>query len=146
MSEADVSMALKPIVSFLKVADGEPHLEGQKCARCGVVYVGERPAVAGVTTCGACGARGAMEAVRLANTGKLYNWTIVRRSFPGAKVPFISVIVDLDGGGSLRGNLIDVDPSPAAIRFDMPVKVVYGDAGRQDKDGASYLSYFFAPA
>ena len=137
---------LKPIVSFLKIGAGEPRLEGEKCAKCGAVFVGDRPKVGGLATCGACGARGTLEVVRLANTGKLYNWTIVQRSFPGAKVPFISAIVDLDGGGSLRGNLIDVEPTPDAIKFDMPVKVVYGDAGRQDEDGASYLAYFFAPA
>jgi hypothetical protein len=28
----------------------------------------------------------------------------------------------------------------------MPVKLVYRDAGRKDKDGASYLAYFFTPA
>ena len=28
----------------------------------------------------------------------------------------------------------------------MPVKVVFRDAGRKDKDGNSYLSYFFTPA
>jgi hypothetical protein len=145
MSEA-VQAEPKPMVSFLKVDADGPRLEGEKCAKCGVVYVGDRPTVAGVTTCGACGGRGTLQAVKLANTGKLYNWTIVQRSFPGAKVPFISAIVDLDGGGSLRGNLIDVEPSPEAIKFDMPVKVVYGDAGRKDKDGASYLAYFFAPA
>ena len=146
MSESDRLSELKPIVPFLKTDSGEAHLEGQRCAKCQVTYVGDRPTVAGMTICGACGARGSLTSVKLSNTGKLYNWTVVERSFPGAKVPFISAIVDLDGGGSWRGNLIDVDPTPDAIKFDMPVKVVYGDAGSQDKDGASYLAYFFAPA
>ena len=61
-------------------------------------------------------------------------------------VPFISAIVDLDGGGTVKGNLIDFPPSPEAIKFDMPVKVVFRDAGRKDKDGASYLAYFFTAA
>jgi uncharacterized OB-fold protein len=143
---SDVETALKPMVSYLKVDASGPHLEGQKCAKCGTIYVGERPTVAGVAVCGACGARGSLGPVRLANTGKLYNYTVVERTFPGIPVPFISAIVDLDGGGSLRGNLIDVEPKPEAIKFDMPVKVVYRDAGRQDKDGNSYLAFFFAPA
>jgi hypothetical protein len=137
---------LKPMVAFLKVDESGPHLEGERCSKCGVVFVGERPKIGGVEVCGACGAKGPVETIRLADTGKLYNWTIVQRSFPGVKTPFISAIVDLDGGGSLRGNLVGVEPSPDVIKFDMPVKVVYGDAGRQDKDGASYLAYFFAPA
>jgi len=35
---------------------------------------------------------------------------------------------------------------PDAIKFDMPVKIVIKDAGRKDKDGNSYLAYFFQPA
>ena len=57
-----------------------------------------------------------------------------------------SAIVDLDGGGTLKGNLLDVEPDPAKIKFDMPVKVVFRDAGRKDKEGNSYLAYFFVPA
>ena len=87
-----------------------------------------------------------MAPARLADTGTLYNFTVVHRNFPGVAVPFVSAIVDLDGGGTLKGNLIDIVPSPAAIKFDMPVKVVFGDAGRKDKDGNSYLAYFFTPA
>ena len=51
------------------------------------------------------------------------------------KVPFISAIVDLDGGGTLKGNLVDIEPDIAKLKFDMPVKVVFRDAGRADKAG-----------
>jgi uncharacterized protein len=96
--------------------------------------------------CAACGARNQMEAIKLSNSGKLYNYTVVHRNFPGVAVPFISAIVDLDGGGCLKGNLLDVPPVAESIKFDLPVKVVFRDAGRKDKDGNSYLSYFFVPA
>ena len=96
--------------------------------------------------CANCGTRNQMKTVKLANKGKLYNFTIVHRNFPGVEVPFISAIVDLEGGGSLKGNLVDMIPSAEAIKFDMPVNVVFRDAGRKDKDGNSYLSYFFTPA
>jgi uncharacterized protein len=96
--------------------------------------------------CAACGARNQMAAVRLADKGTLYNFTVVHRNFPGVPVPFISAIVDLEGGGTLKGNLVDMVPSPEAIKFDMPVNVVFRDAGRKDKDGNSYLAYFFTPA
>ena len=72
---------------------------------------------------------------------------MVQRSFPGIEFPYISVMVDLDGGGTVKGNLINVEPVPAKIQFDMPVDVVFDDAlGRKDKDGNSYISYFFQPA
>ena len=88
-----------------------------------------------------------MSTERLSNKGKLYSYSIVHRSFPGIDVPYISAIVDLDGGGTVKGNLINIDPDPANLDFDMPVEVVFDDAlGRKDKDGNSYISYFFRPA
>ena len=87
-----------------------------------------------------------METVQLANRGELYSYCIVHRSFPGIEVPYVSAIVDLDGGGTVKGNLINVAPEPDKIPFGMPVEVVYDDAlGRKDRDGNSYLSYFFQP-
>ena len=87
-----------------------------------------------------------MKALPLAKTGKLYSYSIVHRSFPGIETPYVSAIVDLDGGGTVKGNLIDVEPDPEKIPFDMPVEVIFADAlGRKDSDGNSYLSYFFRP-
>jgi uncharacterized OB-fold protein len=131
----------KSVVPFLKVkGEGAPYLAGSKCGKCGEVVVGTRD------VCGKCGNRKSLEHIKLANTGKLYNYTVVHRNFPGVPVPFISAIVDLDGGGTLKGNLLEVEPDPAKIKFDMPVKVVFRDAGRKDKEGNSYLAYFFVPA
>ena len=87
-----------------------------------------------------------MNTVTLPNSGKLYSYSIVYRSFPGIEVPYISAIVDLDDGTAIKGNLIGVEPDPANIEFDMPVDVVYDDAlGRKDRDGRDYLAYFFQP-
>ena len=67
--------------------------------------------------------------------------------FPGIDVPYVSAIVDLDGGGTVKGNLINIEPDPEKIDFGMKVKLTYQDAlGRKDKEGNSYLSYFFEPA
>jgi uncharacterized OB-fold protein len=139
--EANSSKPL-PVVPYLKLPDdGEPYLEGQKCGNCGAVFLGARE------VCSKCAARGRMQPVRLANTGKLYSYCIVCRSFPGIEVPYVSAIVDLDGGGTIKGNLIGVEPDPKKLAFDMPVKVVFKDAlGRKDKEGNSYISYFFQPA
>ena len=140
MPETETAKPL-PVVPFLKIPDdGAPYLEGYKCGHCGEVFLGQR------VVCAACATRGQMSPVKLASTGKLYNFTIVHRNFPGVPVPFISAIVDLDGGGTVKGNLVDMIPSAEAIKFDMPVNVVFRDAGRKDKDGNSYLAYFFTPA
>ena len=133
-------MAL-PVVDYLKLPEnGDPFLEGHKCSKCNAMFLGERK------VCSSCFSRGSLEAVKLNNTGKLYSYSIVFRSFPGIDVPYISAIVDLDGGGTIKGNLIDVEPDPEKIKFDMPVEIIFGDAlGRKDADGNSYISYFFKP-
>ena len=130
-----------PVVEYLKLPEGgEPYLEGHKCSKCGSIFLGERK------VCSNCFARDSMKSIKLNNTGKLYSYSIVFRSFPGIEVPYISAIVDLDGGGTVKGNLIDCEPDPDQINFDMPVEVIFDDAlGRKDKDGNSYISYFFKP-
>ena len=130
-----------PVVEYLKLPeDGDPYLEGHKCGDCNSIFLGERE------VCSNCTARGKIEPVKLSNKGKLYSYSITFRSFPGIDVPYISAIVDLDGGGTIKGNLIDCEPDPDKIEFDMPVEVVFDDAlGRKDAEGNSYISYFFKP-
>ena len=49
-------------------------------------------------------------------------------------------------GGTVKGNLVNVDPDPEKVKIGMPVRVIYADAlGRKDRDGNRYLSYFFEP-
>ena len=138
MSEASGPL---PVVEFLKLPEGEdPYLEGHKCKSCGSIFLGER------SVCSNCGARDEIETTRLSNEGTLYAYSIVHRSFPGIEVPYVSAIVDLEGGGTVKGNMIGVEPDPEKIEFGMPVRVVYKDAlGRKDRDGNSYISYFFEP-
>ena len=136
-----MSEPLLPAVPFLKIPKGgEPFLEGHRCGACGATFLGIRQ------VCSKCGARDQMQAVKLPNSGKLYSYSIVYRSFPGIEVPYISAIVDLDDGTCIKGNLIGVEPEPENIEFDMPVEVVFGDAlSRKDRDGNAYLAYFFQP-
>jgi uncharacterized OB-fold protein len=130
-----------PVVDFLKIPEvGTPYLEGHKCKSCKAVFVGQRE------HCSKCGARDAMETLRLSDKGSLYVYSIVHRSFPGVEVPYVSAVVDLEGGGTVKGNLINIEPNPEKIQLGMPVEVVYKDAlGRKDREGNGYLSYFFQP-
>jgi uncharacterized OB-fold protein len=141
MSEERAAMVPLPVVPFIKIPEtGGPYLEGCTCRRCDAVFLGRRSA------CSKCGARDQLETKTLSNRGTVYAYSIVHRSFPGVAVPYVSAVVDLDGGGSIKGNLIGVEPSPEKIAFGMPVDVVYKDAlGRKDAGGNSYVSYFFEP-
>jgi len=139
MSEA--AGELRPVTDYVKLPkDGEPYLEGHKCKSCGTIFMGAR------NVCSKCFARNEIEAVKLPSKGTLYSYTIVYRSFPGVEVPFVSAVVDIEGGGTVKGNLINVDPDPAKIEMGMNVDVIFKDAGRTDKKGNHYISYFFQPA
>ena len=140
MSNANCSAL--PAVGYIKIPEnGQPYLEGLKCQQCNAVFIDQR------TVCAKCGARNQLKAIKLANKGKIYAYSIVHRSFPGIAVPFISAVVDLEGGGTVKGNLIGVEPKPEKVKFGMTVDVVFKDAlGRKDKEGNSYLSFFFQPA
>jgi uncharacterized OB-fold protein len=132
---------LKPATAYLKITEeGRPYLEGSRCDACGEVFVGTR------IICANCGARDSIKSIELGTKGKLYNYTVVHRSYPGVKVPFVSAIVDLEGGGSLKGNLIGIDPDPDALSFDMPVEVVFRGAEIANPSAAGFISHFFTPA
>ena len=129
-----------PVIEYLKIPDdGDPYLEGYVCGACNAIFLGDRQ------VCSKCSTRDQLKPKRLSNAGSLYVYSIVYRSFPGIEVPYVSAIVDLEGGGTVKGNLINIEPDPAKIKMGMPVEVVYKDAGRKDKEGNSYLSYFFQP-
>jgi uncharacterized OB-fold protein len=110
-----------------------------RCKSCGAIFLGER------STCSSCGARDQLEAHRLSNTGSLYVYSIVHRSFPGVEVPYVSAIVDLDGGGTVKGNLVNIDPDPEKVKMGMPVEVIYKIAPTKDREGNEYLTYYFQP-
>ncbi len=129
-----------PIVPFLKIENGKPYLSGSRCDACGQVFVGTRE------VCSNCTARGQMKPVHIAETGKLYAFTVVHRSFPGVVTPFVDAVVDLDDGAHLNGTLLEVEPDPDRLPFDMPVKIVYREAVPINTKGKPYLTYYFVPA
>ena len=140
MSEQKEGQGLRPVVPFLKIPDsGDPYLEGSKCKACGAVFLGSR------SVCSSCTARDQMQTVKLSNRGELYVYSIVHRSFPGIEVPYVSAVVDLEGGGTVKGNLINIDPDPEKIKMGMPVEVIYRTAPRKDAEGNEYLTYYFQP-
>lgn len=140
MAEEVAASGPLPVVPFLKIPDaGDPYLEGHKCKSCDAVFLGER------SVCSKCYARDQIEPVKLSNSGELYVYSIVHRSFPGIEVPYVSAVVDLEGGGTIKGNLIGIDPDPEKIKPGLPVEVIYKVAPTKDRDGNEYLTYYFQP-
>jgi uncharacterized OB-fold protein len=42
-------------------------------------------------------------------------------------VPYVTAIVELDEGGRMMTNLVDIEPDPAQITVGMPVEVTFDD-------------------
>ena len=131
----------KPALACIKFDQaGQPFIEGLRCRSCAAVVADARLA------CPACGSREGFEPFRAAETGRLHAYSIVHRSYPGIPVPFVSAIVDLDDGLTLKGNLVGVETEPGAFNPLLRVKVVFNDAlGRKDKENASYVAFSFQP-
>jgi uncharacterized protein len=131
----------RPATSYTRIDEaGAPYLLGSRCGECAAVFLGVRE------NCGRCCARRRMQPLRLAARGRLYSYTIVYRSYPGIRVPFISAIVDLEEGGTIKGNLVDVAPSPEKLAYGMPVKVVFrGAQCALGEEAAGYVAHFFVP-
>ena len=130
----------KPATPYLKfTAAGKPFLQGFKCSHCSQTYLGERD------HCAKCAERDCMSSMNLGTSGLLYNYTIVYRSYPGITVPFVSAVVDLDSGCTIKGNLLDIEPLPENLIFDMPVEVVFRGAELSNSAGEGFISHFFVP-
>ena len=132
-----ISIAPKAGNKSVRVGDdGSVWIQGYRCGSCGAVM--PVPTMA----CRRCASRIAPDAYRSPETGTLYTWSVVHRSYPGVAVPFVSAIVDLDGGLSFKGTLKGVDLE--ALRTGMPVRLVFDDAGGAvDADGNPYVGFHF---
>jgi uncharacterized OB-fold protein len=81
----------------------------------------------------------------LANTGRVRTFTIVHRAAPGVPTPYVSAVVDLEGGGSVKANLLNVEPDPAHVQFGMPVRLTTFVAGTDD-NGTEAIAFAYEPA
>jgi uncharacterized OB-fold protein len=127
-----------PIVDYLVLDDGAPHLVAWEAKGSGALYFDRRNADA---------KGGGTEFTRrnLADVGTLRSFTIVHRTVPGVPAPYVSGLVDLDGGGSVKGNVINVAPDPEHVRLGMRVRLTTFPVGTDD-DGTEAIAFGFEPA
>jgi uncharacterized protein len=126
-----------PYVGYLSLGD-DPHLVASECSACGALFFDRRNA------CASCGRRD-FATRRLANDGVLRAFTIVHRASPGVAVPYVSGIVDLDGGGVVKANIVGVDPEPDSLTLGMRLKLTTFVAAT-DAEGAEAIAFGYAPA
>lgn len=127
-----------PIVDYLVIDDGDPYLCAHECEACGALYFDRR------NGCGRCGGR-SFGNRRLSGTGVVRSFTIVSRTAKGVPGPFVSSIVDLDGGGRVKANVVNCEPTPAAVRTGMQVRLTTFGVGT-DTEGTEAVCFGFEPA
>jgi uncharacterized OB-fold protein len=126
-----------PYVGYLSVGD-DPHLVANECGACGALFFDRRNA------CASCGGRN-FTSRRLANDGLLRAFTIVHRASPGVPVPYASGIVDLDGGGVVKANIVGVDPEPGNLTLGMRLKLTTFRVAA-DAEGTEAVAFGYEPA
>jgi uncharacterized protein len=126
-----------PFVGYLKLGS-DPHLVANECRSCGALFFDRRNA------CANCGGR-EFGPRRLANEGAVRAFTIVHRATPDIKVPYVSAIIDLDGGGVVKANIVGVDPKPEQVAVGMRVALTTFGVGT-DPAGTEAVSFGYRPA
>ena len=121
-----------PAVDYLVLSE-PPHLQAWICVACAASYFDRR---------NACARCFATEFTReaLASEGVVRAFTRVER---GVQQPFTSVVVDLDGGGTVKANLSGVD-DPVHITPQLKVRLHTFVVGVDD-DGVEAVAFGFQP-
>ena len=124
-----------PLVEYL-VLEPEPHLQANECTSCGARFFDRRNA------CAACFAT-EFKKVDIATSGELRAFTIVSMAAPGIKTPFVAGVIDCDGT-SVRGNVVNVEPTPEHVHVGMKVRLVTEPIGA-DGEGTEAIGFGFEP-
>lgn len=126
-----------PMVDYLVIDNGPPHLQAHECAKCGALYFDRRNA------CASCGQQAFGERT-LSNDGVVRSFTIVFRAAPGVPAPFASAVIDLNGGGKVKANIVGVQPTPDNIKLGMPVTMTTFVLGTDD-NGVEAVGFGYRP-
>jgi uncharacterized OB-fold protein len=125
------------MVGYLSL-DGAPHLVAQECKECGALYFDRRNA------CAKCSAT-TFGTKDLATTGVVRAFSIIHQAAPGVPVPYVSSVIDLDGGGAVKANVMNTEPDPEHVSLGMKVQLVTFPVGTDD-DGTEAIAFGFEPA
>jgi len=126
-----------PLVDYLVLDEGEPHLVAHECTNCGARFFDRRNA------CAACFGT-EFKTVAVATEGSVRAFTIVTFAAPGIPTPFVAAVVDCEGT-QVRANLVNVEPDPEHVRDGMKVRLATYSMGA-DAEGTEAIGFGFEPA
>ena len=124
-----------PIVDYLQLEES-PHLMANECVACQARFFDRRNA------CGACGGVEFLT-VPVANSGVLKAFSIVHRAAPTVQVPFVSAIVEMSDGTTVRANVVGLE-NPDDAELGMAVEMTTYICGTDD-DGTECVAFGYAP-
>lgn len=126
-----------PIVDYLVLDDGKPYLIANEAVDSGALYFDRRNADAksGTTE---------FKRRRLETAGVVRSFSIIHRAAKGVPVPYVSAIVDLDGGGTVKGNVLNIESDPDHVQLGMRVQLTTYPVGTDD-DGTEAIAFAFEP-
>lgn len=129
-----------PAAAYIRIDQHHPYIVGHRCTQCGASYTRVH------TGCPQCTAVESMAPFKAGGRGHLVAYSVVTRSYPGVKVPFVSAVVQLEDGLVLKGVLEGVPFDPVRIAAGMSLRVVFGEVpGQKDAAGNAYIAYHFVP-
>jgi len=132
----------RPILPIFKLQP-QPHLVGSKCS-CGAIFLDVKR-----VACSKCGNTGSFTPIDLSTKGKVWVFSVIHQSFPGIKTPYVTAVVDLPEGVSVKSNLIDVDPEELQKNpqkgFGMAVELVATQVAT-DRQGNAVMAFQFKPS
>ena len=126
-----------PIVDYLVLDDGAPHLVAHECTNCSAHYFDRRNA------CASCSGT-EFRTVSVPTEGVLRTFTIVSFAAPGIPVPFVAGVIDC-GGTSVRANVVNTDADPEHVTLGMKVRLTTYSLGT-DEAGTEAVGFGFEPA
>lgn len=124
-----------PHVNYLELGD-RPHLVANECKNCKARFFDRRNA------CASCFGT-EFTKVDIPTEGEVRSFTIVTFASPGVPVPFVASIVDC-GGTSVRGNIINCEPTPDKVSLGMKVRLATFSLGADD-NGVEAVGFGFEP-
>jgi uncharacterized OB-fold protein len=124
-----------PFVDYLVLGDA-PHLVANECTSCGARFFDRRSA------CASCSNRD-FRKVDVPTEGVLKSFTIVSFAAPGVPVPFVAGLIDC-AGTFVRGNVVNVEPSPENVKLGMKVRLTTFPIGADTK-GTEAVNFGFEP-
>ena len=126
-----------PIVGYLVLDDGEPYLAANECDKVAPLLRAPQRLFAL-----------RQPLVQPEEAGDHRRRTFVRHRPPGharCAGPVRVVDVDLDGGGDVKANVVNVEPDPEHIKLGMKVKLTTFVADTDD-EGTEAVVFGFEPA